>query len=349
MTDKYDQIKGMLYGGAFGDSWGYPTEFKNFKTLMKLMETYHRYPVPRELMITDDTQMHLRTMEAVTENRDAIHETTVEEILHDGYSQGIIRSYFTDTFIRFFYDPKNTRAPGTTCMTALDAKASGVSFWEEIAANNSLGCGTVMRAPWLGALDMSREKIAALSSLQAQVTHGDPKGWVISAVSADLVHRILTGEVAHPGNEDTPEWLFWYALESVQFLSSLKSVLFPEASLRSVWADLIGFAKNGAALRVKSTGISTDICSIFGQGWIADEAFYGALGVVSAYRPDDVREGIHRLVVTNGDSDSLASIGGILFGALYGYDALDYDVEGNLESFYRPQVRDLLEELSRER
>lgn len=62
-----------------------------------------------------------------------------------------------------------------------------------------------------------------------------------------------------------------------------------------------------------------------------------ALAAANFYRSDAL-SGLKRLVYTNGDSDSLAAIGGSFMGARYGYDALGTDFIGSLEPRYKYEL-----------
>ena len=78
--------------------------------------------------------------------------------------------------------------------------------------------------------------------------------------------------------------------------------------------------------------------SFFGEGWVADETLYNAIIAVAAYSSRSIYKGIQRLVWTNGDSDSLAAVGGAFLGAFKGYEALQYDVKSNLENRYQVEL-----------
>lgn len=345
-----DSVKGMVYGAALGDAWGYVTEFKTMKQIEKL-SVYGVVPPPRLLVISDDTQMHLRTMEAVFEHYDILASLDTDKILATGelqdedtlFFQNTYPGYqmFGDKYLEFFVDPLNVRAPGSTCMSALELFQNG--YYHN---NYSLGCGTVMRAPWLGALTYDRRKVAALSSIQADVTHGDPKGWIISALSSDIVRTLLTDDSAVQSQNDNPLWLWQIALDSLYEMRSWQSEeLFPEWAIQDVRADiLVLMSDDRLATLAESDG---DICEIFGEGWIADEALYGALGIANAY-PLLPIDGLNRAVRTSGDSDSIASLAGSFLGAIAGFSGLDNCLPKFSERFedvYKPQLDGLVQRL----
>ena len=59
-----EKIKGCLYGGAFGDSLGYPIEFKHIHEIKKKGLLNEPFNISR---FSDDTQMTLFTAEGLCE------------------------------------------------------------------------------------------------------------------------------------------------------------------------------------------------------------------------------------------------------------------------------------------
>src|SRR5579871_1466912 len=53
-----DRVQGMVLGGAIGDGWGRPYEGSLVRA----------FPLPLELIVTDDTQLTLATCEALVES-----------------------------------------------------------------------------------------------------------------------------------------------------------------------------------------------------------------------------------------------------------------------------------------
>jgi ADP-ribosylglycohydrolase len=314
---------------ALGDAWGYPTEFQSHATILA-----RKPDIPEDLVITDDTQMSIYNTIALA-NLVKLGLTDLSNLASDVHLQNLVRREFASSHLLFWEDPMNTRAPGKTCMTALSqyAHTKNPVTGAEGATNNSKGCGTVMRSPWLGLLPLGRDTLMALAALQSQTTHGHPMATLSAVVAAltvnDLVYR--RGEV----NLDPQEpGLFSHARTILGDLSYSKSNLIPEMeevmgemelSLRDFegrWEDFV------------NAGEDVDINLFYGEGWVADEALYNALAATSLYNKRPV-DGIRRLVYTNGDSDSIAAIGGAFLGALNGYKALDVDVVSRLEPEYK--------------
>lgn len=311
---------------AYGDAYGYVTEFMPHEQILKA-----KPDVPNVLTVSDDTQMSLYTIQAVEElshhhGYDFSDDAFMATLLSDEPTQNTVRREFARQYLLFASDADNNRAPGGTVMRALAEyeQSEQKTGLEGGSTNYSLGCGTVMRAPWLGLLPWSRKVITALSILQAQTTHGDPAGWLVSAVSSLLAHDLLTGKV-----DTFTENLFDHALTLLDEIEGMETSLTAEmkkpgtetgySDIERVRGDFRDFSESyeddSETLLLHPT---VDVTSFYGQGWIADEALYNAVAVASLYSDgdeEDVLAGIKRLVYSNGDSDSIAAIGGAFFGA----------------------------------
>ena len=70
LSQKETQIYNAVFGMAYGDAWGKNTEFKKFSQIALLAPAF---PYGHAL-ITDDTQMSLYAMKAITEHYDTVSE-----------------------------------------------------------------------------------------------------------------------------------------------------------------------------------------------------------------------------------------------------------------------------------
>src|SRR4051812_20617891 len=127
---------GSLFGLAYGDALGKPTEF------MTVAEIHRRYGPggPRDLegdpaLVTDDTQMALAVGKALL----AAPTPTPEAL------EPLLRQ----RFLEWAGSPDNNRAPGMTCLRACGDLALGMP-WTQATVAGSKGCGANMRVAPVG-------------------------------------------------------------------------------------------------------------------------------------------------------------------------------------------------------
>lgn len=319
-----DRIAGATYGMAFGDAWGFPTEFLNHSEIIEL-----QILPPLPLQITDDTQMSLYNIRALREIFET--EADLSKLAFDSAQQIRVRKLFAEQHLNFEVDEDNNRAPGRTVMSALyvyrrSLRETGL---EGSSPNSSKGCGTVMRAPWLGTLPLSRETVIALAILQSETTHGHPQAALSSAIAALTLREIFGEELLLEGSTP-PERLngmLYRALSLSAEVAGLDSELVRSESFQAGVRD---FRETVHEILFELESVpegrlidpDEDICQWFGEGWVADQALLCALGAF-ALHSEDGYAGIKRLVYSEGDSDSIAAIGGAFLGAKLGYDALE--------------------------
>ena len=152
------RVRGCLLGGALGDALGAPVEFS---TLAQIRAAHGpagvRSHVDPRALVTDDTQMTLWTVDGLIRARvrQAVHggEFDPTRAVHDAY----LRWYHT----QFVSAPTgehpgwlaarswlyHQRAPGRTCLQALQDAVGGRQERGAPASNGSKGCGGVMQRP----------------------------------------------------------------------------------------------------------------------------------------------------------------------------------------------------------
>ena len=156
MNTLQDRLRGSLVGGAIGDALGYPVEFiGSFREIqlqygnrgITRLDTECCFASKREgeakAVFSDDTQMTLFTANGLL-NAPRLGMEPIE---------GICRAYLewcetqrsgkrgdAECWIRDVPELNNRRAPGITCLSALEDIKRGVKPF-----NNSKGCGGVMR------------------------------------------------------------------------------------------------------------------------------------------------------------------------------------------------------------
>lgn len=327
-TQRRHKVSSAVTLFAFGDAWGYVTEFMKYPEILK-----HQPEVPKVLKVSDDTQMSLYTMSALKTLLDEGIDLRQDyfDLAADAGLQNYVRRLFAEEYVSWARDPDNNRAPGMTCLRAVSEYENikdldGITTGAEGAANASLGCGTIMRAPWIGLLPYDEKTVATLAILQAQTTHGDPVGWIVSAIAALLVRAGLE-ETEPQGTEGERFSQALSALDTVEALNTELTEHIRSSRVEGtdpfdkVRSALTGFRDSWTDIEDRlssSHSEMTDITTVFGEGWIADEALYAPLGVLSLYgaaSEESILMGIKRLIYTNGDSDSIAAVGGALFGA----------------------------------
>ncbi|TDC32534.1 ADP-ribosylglycohydrolase family protein [Micromonospora sp. KC213] len=313
------RASGSLFGLAYGDALGKPTEF------LTVAEIHRRYgPTgPRELagdpvLVTDDTQMALAVAWAL-HDADAHTPETVEPLMRR-------------RFLDWAASPDNNRAPGMTCLRACAELASGRP-WQEAAVAGSKGCGANMRVTPVGLLDVDLDTLAGLAQLQAGLTHGHPTGLAASELTAYAVRLLRDGA----GLAELPALLTARAREQRQvyrgdWLGDLWRRFgadSPSGFIAQGWDECLhALRRLDVALDRPDHG--DDPCGHTGEGWIAEEALATAL-LCALRHPDDPVTAIARGATTAGDSDSIAALAGAFLGAAHGTAAWPADWATRIE------------------
>jgi ADP-ribosylglycohydrolase len=301
---------GSLFGLAYGDALGAPTEFL---TVAQIQERYGADGL-RELTgdparVTDDTQMALAVAWA-------LHEA-------DGPTPQLLEPLLRKRFIDWSMSPDNNRAPGATCLQACAALSAGLP-WVEASVAGSKGCGANMRVTPVGlAPGFDLDTVAGAAQLQAGLTHGHPTALAASELTAYAVWLLRHGET--PVNLPRllrdrchsqrhvyrDEWLgpLWRHAGDGD----------PAAYAERGWDECLeALDRLASALRRRDDG--RDACLATGEGWVADEALATSLYCALRHRDDPVG-GLARAAATSGDSDSIAALTGAFLGATHGMAA----------------------------
>ncbi|MFG2166784.1 ADP-ribosylglycohydrolase family protein [Micromonospora chersina] len=300
---------GSLFGLAYGDALGKPTEF------LTVAEIVRRYgPAgPRELtgdpaLVTDDTQMAL----------------AVAWALHDApaFTAEAVEPLLRRRFLDWAVSPDNNRAPGMTCLRAC-AELDRGTRWQDATVAGSKGCGANMRVTPVGLLDVDLDTLAGLAQLQAGLTHGHPTGLAASELTAYAV-RLLRDGAPLP---DLPGLLTdrahaqrtVYRADWLGDLWQRADERTPEEFIARGWDECLRvLGRLDAALARPDDG--GDPCRLTGEGWIAEEALATAL-LCALRHADDPVGALARGATTAGDSDSIAALAGAFVGAAHGMRA----------------------------
>lgn len=344
-----DKMRGSLIGGAVGDALGYPVEFissyediqgrygENGITRLDashwwIKDKDNRIDLGNMAWISDDTQMTLFTacgiLNAKAQGKApkyGICDAYIEWL----YTQIGWRSIrYSDCWINSIPELNKRRAPGHTCIDALNAIIGGKE-----PDNDSKGCGGVMRtapvalygvgwreivegeAPQRHITDI--EDVDKLAADAAEITHKHPLGWLPSALEAHIIYRLI--ENGSPTVDDFKS----YIAEGYEFLEKL----YPEHKEHILYLrQLIDRALN----LVDSPASDVENIGAIGEGWTGDEALAIAIYCTTKYF-DDFEKAMIASVNHKGDSDSTGAVTGNILGSVVGYNSIPQHFKDDLE------------------
>ena len=342
---RQDKIRGSLLGGAIGDALGYPVEFMSYSQIKsKFGENgITRFELNKDGVaeISDDTQMTLFTANGLLfgHTRGAMRGIMAnpEDYIRDAYvewwqaqTDNIDYTAWHSDWIREVKELHSKRAPGNTCMQALQA----ISFHENVS-NNSKGCGGVMCiAPiplfYNGMKDHDKshlinynqnvvDEIVRAAGETAKITHKHPLGWIPAALLAFIIDEMLDCEKSEMTS-------YRFALVVDNGIKLIKGK-YPE---QIKYILQLQYLLEKAARRAISPLSDEEAIRQIGEGWVADEALAIAVFCVMRY-PNDFERAIIASVNHSGDSDSTGSITGNIIGALLGVSAIPTCYKEHLE------------------
>lgn len=341
---QFDRIRGSLFGGAAGDSLGYPVEFFSEKQIFSKfgkngIQDYELDPESGKALISDDTQMTLFTANGLlaAKTRQVMEgikgaassdvamsyqdwlltqEVTFEESRKRprGYGKGCI-SWLLDVPELYCL-----RAPGNTCLSALceqkNRRNSDGNFIDN-PQNASKGCGGIMR---VAPIAFQQDPFVSIKELDRQgaqiaaITHGHSLGYMPAAVLVHIISRLV-----YPKQKQTLKEIVLEARDTITELFSGDKHL---KELTDIISLAVGLSENGES--------DLDNIHQIGEGWVAEETL--GIGIYCSLRyQDDFSAGIIAAVNHKGDSDSTGAVTGNILGALLGYDRIDRKWKHNLE------------------
>jgi ADP-ribosylglycohydrolase len=298
---------GSLFGLAYGDALGKPTEFEDYATIVARYGTGG----PRELtgrpaLVTDDTQMALAVGESL------LNATEI--------TPGVLEPLLREAFLAWAASPDNNRAPGMTCLRACAALSDGRP-WQQATQAGSKGCGANMRVTPVGLVPgLSDDQRAGAAQLQAGLTHGHPTGLVASELTAYacwwLRGGLAPGDLLGALLDRCARQRSVYRADWLGDLWQRPGVTSPEEFIARGWDECAA-----ALTRVADAGdLDGDPCLATGAGWVAEEALATAL-YCYLISPDEPVAVLGRAAASSGDSDSIACLAGAFAGAALGLDA----------------------------
>lgn len=316
-----------LLGGALGDALGYRVEFDRWPEI----EQRHGSAgitlagAHGELVVSDDTQMTLFTLEGMTRavasregaaaSAAAPAETfaanlveSVREAYCDWYAtQGMRTARGNREPVGALHRHpvlRHARAPGNTCLAAL---ADGGRGCVATPINDSKGCGGVMRTAPLGFLGLlNRQQVFGLGVAAAALTHGHPDGYLPGGAVSALVHELLAGHEWH---------------------DSVGRVL-DEVRAQPRHVGTLAALERGVQLGRGPVPTRVQLQSL-GAGWVGEEAL--AIALCAAGAAGSFAQCIELAANHDGDSDSTASIAGQLYAARHGLASLPAADAGRID------------------
>ena len=301
---------GCLFGLAYGDALGKPTEF------LTVAEIRRRYGPrgPRELegdpaLVTDDTQMTLAVGKALL---DASMPTAE-----------VLEPLLRERFLEWAASPDNNRAPGMTCLRACGELSLGRP-WTMATVAGSKGCGANMRVAPVGLVaGYDLDVLAGVAQLQAAMTHGHPTALAASELTAYTVRLLRDGAdlAALPAalRARCHDQRTVYRGEWLSELWQRTGVGTPVEFISQGWDECLAVLDR-LDLALGGADDGADACEITGAGWIAEEALATALLCAIRHAGDPV-SALARAAATSGDSDSIACLTGAFLGARLGMAA----------------------------
>lgn len=300
-----ERVLGSLFGGAVGDAFGYEVEFKLLAAIQRQYGAGGlREPVFHDgrLVVSDDTQMTLFTLDALNRSADALkaHDLdTATANVRAAYLDWLStqrdswKPSVTGERLLGFPELYKRRAPGNTCLAALEAGGHG-TISQPI--NDSKGCGTVMRTAPIGFLChwLEDREVFELAARASAITHGHPDGIAAGAAMAVIIANCLRGE-------------------------SIRSAAEHAMAMAAQWReglDTVAEMQSALARAAAPAAQPLDDVTALGEGWVAEEAL--AVGLYSALIGTDFSNALCVAANHNGDSDSTASIAGQIYGAAHG-------------------------------
>ena len=317
------RVLGCILGGAVGDAFGYAIEFDAWNTICRQHGPRGlREPVLQrgKLVVSDDTQMTLFTLEAMAVTLPGqlpplFGETLMRPFqaacrrayLRWGITQGIHPSLNDTDGTTLHLSPalRQLRAPGNTCLSAVRAGATGTVMHP---INPSKGCGAVMRTAPIGLIEgVTPELAMALGDAAGALTHGHLDGWLPGGALSAMVRFIAQGHAIRPAAHHALRLLAGHPYPNRDAISDSGTVRLLNAALH---------------LLEQAEPARADIFGRLGEGWTGDEAL--AIGVYAACAAGSFEDAIRLAANHDGDSDSTASIAGQLYGARHGIMAVPH-------------------------
>lgn len=286
-------IEGTILGGACGDAFGMPFEAM---TSEEIGETYGKPdfyvesqgPLTKGLKrgsITDDTQMTLATLESIIDKK----EVDPEDI--------------GQRFVKL-YKNKELIAGGRSTQEALKNILTGVPA-EFAGLPDAYGCGAAMRAAPIGLLPLQGRDAEMSIAQITYITHRNPVGLSSSMVMAFSIKSLLGGQtpVEKPAHKHQ---FLKYAKEWASY--GFVAPPFSVAHHIQIAMDNLEQDFDTLAEKIGTSGLAAHATTLALTSFLKE--------------PHDFKKMLQQSVRNGGDTDSIASMAGQLYGAYNGVDAI---------------------------
>lgn len=339
-----DKIRGSLFGGAVGDALGYPVEFiGEYSIFSKYGDrgiTSYELNKNGKAVISDDTQMVLFTANGLLagntifcmQGKESFPRLDVEQAYLDWLLTQIPSMQQVNGHERFTKEGGYSwlldvpelyarRAPGITCLRALEGGTYGKEDFIRNPRNDRKGCGGIMRVAPVALMyrpdencDIDIKTLDWEAAQIAAITHGHSLGYMPAAVVSHIITRILTS--------DSQVNLKEIVLDARE---AMKEIFAGDENLDK----LVRIIDLAVSLSENSRDDLKNIHAL-GEGWVAEETLGISLYCALKYQ-EDFSAGIIASVNHKGDSDSTGAVTGNILGALVGYEAIEEKWKQDLE------------------
>ncbi|WP_243712643.1 ADP-ribosylglycohydrolase family protein [Actinomadura sp. 6K520] len=307
------RASGTMFGLAYGDALGAPTEFLTMEQIGRRFGERGPADLAGDpALVTDDTQMAI-----------AVGLALLDALENPPFTPDLITPMWRRRFVDWLDSPDNDRAPGNTCLEACRGLAAGKP-WVEATVAGSKGCGANMRVAPVGlAPGLSDETRAGASQLQAALTHGHPTGLAASELTAFAVRWLADG--MSPGDLPAALRARCHEQRTVyhgRWLGELwqrPGMDAPETFIARGWDECLAVLDR-LDEALAGGDRASDPCAVTGAGWVAEETLATGLLCFLLF-PDEPVEAIRRGAASSGDSDSIACLAGAFAGAHLGMAA----------------------------
>ncbi|HEY3868234.1 MAG TPA: ADP-ribosylglycohydrolase family protein [Actinocrinis sp.] len=317
------KVSGAMFGLAFGDALGAPTEFMSYDAIM----ASYGPDGPRDLAgdparVTDDTQMTLSVAAALA--------TALEQ---PPLTAGRLEAPLRAEYLAWAASPENNRAPGMTCLRAIGRLSDG-GPWVRASEHGSKGCGANMRVAPVGLVPgLSEAQRAGAAQFQAALTHGHPTALAASELTMLCVFWLRDGlapaDLPAALRERCHAQRDVYRGDWLGELWQRPGATGPEQFIARGWDECLGVLDR-LEVALAAEDRASDPCLATGEGWIAEEALGTAVLCFLLY-PDEPVRALGRAAATSGDSDSIACLAGAFAGAAHGLGAWPQDWIARIE------------------